>query len=639
MKKENIKRFRFNNIYGKDKSTLFLRRSILILIDIFIIFISININSNILNINNQSILSNQYEGLKIFAILFGIFTYLISGQYKGISRYIGSSSFYELAARNFILVIALFIYATFLNIELSINYIFTLYIILTFFTSAWRILIRDAFQKFKILNTNIKRIGIYGAGSAGAQLEASLRLSNIYKISYFIDDDPSLIGRSLNGIKIINSIELSKYKTKLDKIFLAIPSLKNEEIKTIVKKIQKHNLPILQIPSIDEITSGKASINNLRPLMIEDLLGRDTILPDNNILGQEVNNNNICITGAGGSIGSELCREICKLKPKKLILFEISEPSLYKICKELSTLDNKSIEVKPILGNCLDHNFMKNIFKKEKINILLHAAAYKHVPLVEINPINGILNNVFSTLFVAKASLNAGVRKVILISSDKAVRPTNVMGASKRLSELIMQAFAEDKNTNNLTKFSMVRFGNVLGSSGSVVPLFRKQIALGGPLTVTDSNVTRYFMTIQEASNLVLQAASLARGGEVFILKMGSPIKIIDLAKQMIALSGLTVKDKSNPRGDIEIIFTGLRPGEKLYEELLIDAKSKPTIHPLIFMANEKFINKDQLMPILNEIEIDLQNNDIKQVFLKISKIIPEWKIDTKNLNHINMKR
>ena len=637
MNKEKIKEYNFKGIYGREKSNVILRRSILIFLDIFIFFISIKINSNILNLNNKFTLSNAYGEFILFTILFGIFIYLTTGQYRGISRYIGSSSFYQLAGSNFLLVTAIYIYGIILNLEISVYYIFTLYLLLIFFTGSWRILLRDAIQKFKILNRDIKKVAIYGAGSAGAQLEASLRLSNIYKISYFIDDDPSLVGRSLNGIKIINPIQLSKYKSKLDKIFLAIPSIKNSERKILLKNIQRYNLPILQIPSIDEITSGKASINTLRPVMIEDLLGRETVLKRSNILGQEVNNKNICITGAGGSIGAELCKEIYKLKPKKLILFEISEPSLYKICKELSLLNNTAIELKPILGNCLDQNFMESTFYKENVNIIFHAAAYKHVPLVEINPRNGILNNVFSTLFVSKAAVNTGVKKVILISSDKAVRPTNVMGASKRLSELIIQAFADDKAINQSTKFSMVRFGNVLGSSGSVVPLFRKQIALGGPVTITDKNVTRYFMTIQEASNLVLQAASLAKGGEVFILKMGNPVKIVDLAKQMISLNGLSIKSNSNPKGDIEIKFTGLRPGEKLYEELLIDAKSKPTIHPLIFMANERFIPKEKLIPILTQIERDLKNNDVKKVFKEISELIPEWKIEIKNFDELKV--
>lgn len=620
-----------NKIYLQIKNRLFLRRSVLILIDSFLILLSINLTTIIINYEENFISINNFKEIRILIIIFGIFIYLISGQYKGLSRYIGSSSFYELSARNLSLVIFAFFYGLiFEGNNPSLIYLFILFLILTFFTGSSRILIKDAFQKFKILKGKSKKVAIYGAGSAGAQLEASLRLSMVYKISFFIDDDRSLSGRSLNGIKIINPIEIKKYKHKIDQVFLAIPSLNREERRVLLKGLQIYNIPILQIPSIDEITTGKARINSLKPVLIEDLLGRDSVPPKNDILGKEVNNSIICVTGAGGSIGSELCRQIYKLNPKKLILFEISEPSLYKISKELTSLDNNAIELKPILGNCLDSNLISKIFKREKVDLIFHAAAYKHVPIVEKNPIIGIQNNVFSTLNIAIEAQKADVKKMILISSDKAVRPTNVMGASKRLSELIIQAFANDKDSKSNTSFSMVRFGNVLGSSGSVVPLFRKQIILGGPLTVTDKEVTRFFMTIQEASNLVLQAASLAKGGEVFILQMGNPIKILELAKQMITLSGLTLKNESNPNGDIEIVFTGLRQGEKLYEELLIDAKSIPTIHPLIFMANEKYIVKKELIPILESLRIDLQEYNIKKVFNIMNKVIPEWEISNK---------
>ena len=639
LRDKNINLFKIFRYFNQNvRSALFLRRVILMVIDAIIIFLSIDLTCHILNSSEELLSSINYKNFRIWSVLSGIFIYFISGQYKGISRYIGSISFYQLALRNLVLVFITYFYIWTRDISgFSNTYFFTLFLILTFFTGVWRILIRDAFQKFKVLNTNIKNIAIYGAGSAGAQLEASLRLTKLYKISYFLDDDPSLIGRTLNGIKIINSNDLKKYKKRIDKIFLAIPSLSNEERRRILRKIQVYNLPLLQIPSINEITSGKASINNLKPIMIEDLLGRNMVLPNNDILGKEVKDNIICVTGAGGSIGSELCRQIYTFKPRKLILFELSEPSLYKISKELSSLKDRDIELIPILGNCLDLNLLEEVFLKERVNLIFHTAAYKHVPLVEINPISGILNNVFSTFNISKCAIKCNVKKVILISSDKAVRPTNVMGASKRLSELIIQAFANNKDSIIKTKFSMVRFGNVLGSSGSVVPLFRKQISLGGPITLTDKNVTRYFMTIQEASNLVLQAASLAKGGELFMLQMGEPIKIIELAKQMISLSGLTIKDKKNPNGDIEIVLSGLRPGEKLYEELLIDAKSEPTIHPLIFKANEKYLPKSELLPILDELENNLKKQNIEEVLRIMRTIIPEWKINNKQFRDLKM--
>ncbi len=626
----NITLFRYSRyFYQKDNFYIFLRRLLLILIDTFIIFLSINLTANIFDFSDQFLSSTSYKNLRTLTIIIGIFIYLISGQYKGLSRYLNSTSFYQLALRNFALVLLYLIYSSFIEtFNFSNYYYFNLFLALTFFTGVWRILIRDAFQRVKVLNNNIKNIAIYGAGSGGVQLEASLRLNKIYKIAYFLDDDPSLIGRTIHGIKILNPNYLKNYKNKIDQIFLAIPSLKNEDKRRILNKIKVYNLPIFQIPSINEITTGKESINTLKPIMIEDLLGRDLVQPDNNILGREVKDNIICVTGAGGSIGSELCRQIYELKPKKLILFELSELSLYKICKEFSTINSENIEIIPILGNCLDINLLERVFIQERVNLIFHAAAYKHVPLVEINPISGILNNVFSTLNITKTAIDCDIEKVILISSDKAVRPTNVMGASKRLSELIIQAYANDIDSSLKTKLSMVRFGNVLGSSGSVVPLFREQIALGGPITLTDKNVMRYFMTIQEASNLVLQAASLAKGGELFMLQMGQPIKIIELAKQMISLSGLTIKDNKNPNGDIEIVLTGLRPGEKLYEELLIDAKSKPTIHPLIFKANEKFLSKRELLPILDKLKNNLENQNNEEVIAIMRQLIPEWKVN-----------
>ena len=421
-----------------------------------------------------------------------------------------------------------------------------------------------------------------------------------------------------------------RYQSKLDKVLLAIPSLSRNNRREIIDYLQKHCVEVLQPPSIDDLTKGKASIDSLRPIEIEDLLGRDIVEPDPNLLGPGIKGNVVCVTGAGGSIGGELCRQIVSLNPSKIVLFEINEPSLYKIQKELNNkFNNTNIEILPILGNACDPNLLRKTFQNNQVRLVFHAAAYKHVPLVEINPFQGIFNNFLSTKFVCEASLASGVDQMILISSDKAVRPTNVMGASKRLSELVIQSFAENNINSVVNKkilFSMVRFGNVLDSSGSVVPLFREQITNGGPITLTHKEIIRYFMTIPEAALLVIQSAVLAKGGDLFLLDMGEPVLIYDLACKMINLSGLTVKDLNNPNGDIQIITTGLRPGEKLFEELLIDGNAEKTIHPLIYHAKPKSIPSDELFVLFDELQNNLLNMQDEQKALSLlAKIVPEW--------------
>ena len=366
----------------------------------------------------------------------------------------------------------------------------------------------------------------------------------------------------------------------------------------------------------------------MNPIEIEDLLGREIVNAELDSKSNIICGQNICVTGAGGSIGSELCEQIIFLNPKKLILFEISEPSLYFIFEKLKEIKNLNVEVIPVLGNCSDENLLRRTLLNNKVSVIFHAAAYKHVSLVQKNCLQGISNNFISTKIICKVALDLNIKKFVLISSDKAVRPTSIMGLSKRLSELVVLSFArkvisqEDKNTI----FSMVRFGNVLGSSGSVVPLFKKQIKQGGPITITHPEVIRYFMTINEAANLVIQAGSLSQGGELFLLDMGKPVKILDLAKQMINLSGLAIKDEKNPRGDIEIVFVGLRDGEKLYEELLIDGSPLKTKHPLIFIANESNKIQNNLSSKFDELELQLKAQNEKLVFQLISQIVPEWK-------------
>ena len=570
----------------------------------------------------------------IFCLLIvGLPIYYLTGEYVSLTRYLGSSSFYKLALRNLFIIFNLFFLGYVFNFyRLPINGWVLIYLFVTGYTGLARFIIRDLLLNQNILKSRDKtKVAIYGAGSAGAQLLSSLKISGNYKILSFLDDAPQLWQRTLNGINIDRPDVLNLLIDEIDQVLLAIPSLSRQKRREILKKLQKYDIPVLQIPSIEEITTGKAKIDNLRPISIEDLLGRDKVMPDPNLLGPGIRGQTICVTGAGGSIGSELCRQILKLGPKKIVLLEISEPNLYLIEQEIIKTISKGVEIVATLGSATDFKLLQNLFIEEQVNIVFHAAAYKHVPLVENNPLQGIFNNVISTKEVCKAGKLAGCKKVILISTDKAVRPSNILGASKRLSELVVQAFAEEeklssKSSEARTIFTMVRFGNVLGSSGSVVPLFQKQIKNGGPITLTHPEIIRYFMTIPEAAQLVIQSAVLAEGGEVFLLDMGEPVRIYDLACQIIKLSGLKIKNETKNDKDIEIITTGLRPGEKLYEELLIDSKALKTTHNLIYKANEKSIKPALLWDELNSIEIGLKNYNKKVVLSKLKELVPEWK-------------
>ena len=554
----------------------------------------------------------------------GIPIYIFTGQYKSLTRYVGSRSLYYLISRNLIIIIIIAIFGEIFNLNLPSGGNLIIFLILVSFISGGiRFLLRDLLLYFSDFNKkNLKKVAIYGAGASGAQLEATLRLSYEYSIEFFIDDNKELWGRSLNDIPIRSIDFLENNLKKIDQVLIAIPSLKKSNYKKILDKLSEFNISVLTIPSLSEITSGKSKINSLRPILIEDILGRDEIPPDKSLLSKSINNKSILITGAGGSIGSELARKILNINPSKLVLLELNEPSLYQIQKELKN-NYAEKNIISILGSACSKNLLENTIRKYKIDLIFHAAAYKHVPLVEENPIIGLENNIFSTLNICETSKSLKVEKVILISSDKAVRPTNLMGVSKRISELIIQAYSSNKESQ--TCFSMVRFGNVLGSSGSVVPLFREQIYKGGPITITDKNMVRYFMTIEEASYLVIQASALSEGGEILLLDMGEPILIKTLAEKMINLAGLRVKNKSNPNGDIEIIYTGKRPGEKLFEELLISAESEKTLHPLIYKARENYINSEILLNELQNLKKYLNNFDYNSTFELLKDLVPEW--------------
>ena len=554
--------------------------------------------------------------------LIGLPFYAISGQYKGLTRYVGSRSLYQLALRNGLLLLLLLLFGWFLRLPMPPRSSWLLlWLLLTVVTGAVRFCLRDLLlslqsKPFKRLT----RVAIYGAGAAGVKLAGSLRLANTHSVEMFLDDDPDLWCRSINGVSI-EPPQVLKHRTYgLDQVLLAIPSLSRSKRRQIVDSLQKTDIPVLQVPSMEEITSGSARIDALRPIQVEELLGRDPVSPDPQFLGPGINGASVCVTGAGGSIGSELCRQILALKPRRLVLLERSEPSLYVIHRQLSSLLSEGAEVVPVLGSATNPALVERCFREHSVEVVFHAAAYKHVPLVEVNPLAGLANNVLSTRVVCDAAIDNGIRQLVLISTDKAVRPTNVMGASKRLAELVVQA-----QPLGPTSFAMVRFGNVLGSSGSVVPLFRRQIASGGPITLTHPEIIRYFMTIPEAAQLVLQAAVLAGPGDVLLLDMGEPVRIKSLAEQMVVLSGLSIKDYNNPNGDIEIICTGLRPGEKLYEELLIDAKSEPTAHPLIFRAQEKSLQPEQLWPQLDALEDAINSQDSQLALRLLSLLVPDW--------------
>ncbi len=494
-----------------------------------------------------------------------------------------------------------------------------------------------------------KNVVIYGAGSAGVQLASALAHGREFKVVAFIDDDKSLHKRKVNGLRIyaLSSLGYLIDRYQISDVLLAMPSVKRSRISELIHLLEPYALHVLSMPGLSDIAQGKVTVDALQEVDIADLLGRDCVAPDQSLMEASISGKVVMVTGAGGSIGSELCRQIIQLQPATLILFEVSEFGLYAIEKELLYLLTKINPIKPIdiitlLGSVTDANRLEKICTLYKVQTIYHAAAYKHVPMVEKNPGEAVWNNIFGTLKTAQAAINANVELFVLISTDKAVRPTNTMGATKRFAELILQALSLDKKHN--TRFTMVRFGNVLGSSGSVVPLFREQIARGGPITITDARIIRYFMTIPEASQLVIQAGSLGQGGDVFVLDMGEPIRILDLAKRMIHLSGLEIKDDAHPEGEIAISYTGLRPGEKLYEELLIGDNVSDTRHPRIMRAEELIIPWEELEKLLDSLAKATTNDDYEQVrsilMNAVSGFAPQCKISDLlwQQRHINSK-
>ncbi|WP_207870444.1 nucleoside-diphosphate sugar epimerase/dehydratase [Pseudomonas sp. 51_B] len=455
------------------------------------------------------------------------------------------------------------------------------------------------------------KVAIYGAGTAGNQLLAALRMGRVMRPVAFIDDDGDLANRVISGLQVYKPKHLQQMikETGAQEILLALPRASRARRKEILAFLEPYPLHVRSVPAFADLASGRVKVDDIQDVDIADLLGRDPVPAQDELLERCIKKQTVLVTGAGGSIGSELCRQIIGLGPKTLLLFDHSEFNLYSILSELerhAARESLSVRLLPILGSVRNQQHLADIMSTWRVDTVYHAAAYKHVPMVEHNMGEGVLNNVFGTLCTAQAALQSGVANFVLISTDKAVRPTNVMGSTKRLSELILQALSREAapvmygdsgkiSRVNKTRFTMVRFGNVLGSSGSVIPLFHQQIKAGGPLTVTHPKITRYFMTIPEAAQLVLQAGAMGQGGDVFVLDMGEPVKIVELAEKMIHLSGLSVRSPGNPTGDIAIEFSGLRPGEKLYEELLIGDDVSPTVHPMIMTAKEDFLAWDVL--------------------------------------------
>jgi FlaA1/EpsC-like NDP-sugar epimerase len=505
-----------------------------------------------------------------------------------------------------------------------------------------RLLIKILLANNYLLRKNVtkkRNVFVYGAGEAGRQLVIALENNLEFNIVGFLDDNNKLSRQVLLGKKIYSSNNLENLILEKDvsMIFLALPSISRSNRNLIIEKLNKYKLIVKTLPSISEIIDGRITISDIKDLNIDDLLNREIVKADTDLLNRYIKSKTVLVTGAGGSIGSELCRQILKLKPKKLLLLELNEFVLYKIYEEL-IFHNKNIKIVPLLVNVQDQAKLETIFETFKVDTVYHAAAYKHVPLVEENICEGVKNNVWSTIAIAKASLNKKVSNLVFISSDKAVRPTNIMGASKRLAELCMQGIYET-NKDIDTYFSIVRFGNVLESSGSVIPKFKEQIENGGPVTLTHKDVTRYFMTITEASQLVIQAGAMAKNCEVFVLDMGKSIKIIDLIKKMINLSGLTIKDNKNIDGDIEIKIIGLRPGEKLFEELLIGDNPQKTNHPKIQMTLDPFVSFDKLKEDLENLKNYIEDNKADEVKKLLTDIIKIYKSNSKIVDHIYNER
>jgi FlaA1/EpsC-like NDP-sugar epimerase len=575
------------------------------------------------------------------------------GMYRAILRYIGPQALTTIGkavtGSAVLLAIVIYLYGSSTGAVVPRSLVIIYWLLCLLFIGGLRLMIRRYFNQVQFGHRSIPLLPrnasgrsdqrdpvvIYGAGAAGNQLLSALRNGREKLPVAFIDDDPQLWGRLVAGLQIYAPSDITSMleDTGAREILLAVPQASRARRLEIVELLAPLGIPVRTVPGLMDLASGRVKVEYLRDVDVADLLGREPVPPNESLFAQCIAGQVVLVTGAGGSIGSELCRQIMRNHPTHLILYEHSEFGLYAIHQELENHVKQNglpTTVVPVLGSVRNQTRMLDVLKAWKVDTVYHAAAYKHVPMVENNIAEGIQNNTFGTLYAAQAAIRAGVSNFVLISTDKAVRPTNVMGGTKRMAELVLQALANEKApllfgssdfVENRTRFTMVRFGNVLGSSGSVIPLFRKQIRAGGPITVTHQDITRYFMTIPEAAQLVIQAGSMGQGGDVFVLDMGEPVKIAELAEKMIKLSGLSVRNANNVDGDIEIKFTGLRPGEKLYEELLIGDNVTPTAHPMIMCANEKRFNWDELTAAFSKLQAAIKSEDyprIRQLFFML---------------------
>ena len=571
---------------------------------------------------------NLQEFLSLFWMpLFSVITFWYFGVYSSVVRYIDLSVIYILA-RAAALVCILGIIAQFLYI-----YVLTYFIpgssdslisfegwLVGFITSSFLIITSRLIAHYYLSDRlSEKRVVIYGAGSAGIQLASALRVSKEMQPVAFIDSNTSLQGTYLGGMKVLHPRKLERLtlRKQVDEVLIAMPSASKSTLIALLKEIENYSVKVRILPGLAELAQGKILVSELKEVDTSDLLGRFEVEANQDLINKNIKNKVVLITGAGGSIGSEISRQVAKNNAKKVILLDANEYALYSIKKEIESLLPETA-LYGVLGSVTNKRRITEVCKTFGVNTIYHTAAYKHVSLVEENPFEAVFNNILGTQACAQAAIDSEVETFVLISTDKAVRPTNVMGATKRFAELVLQALADDENT---TRMMMVRFGNVLGSSGSAIPLFQQQIKEGGPVTVTDPEVIRYFMSIPEAAELVIQAGAMGKGGDVFVLDMGEPVKILELAKRLISLSGMELKNKENPEGDIEIIFTGLRPGEKLYEELLIGANVSNTEHKQILRAEEDFLTKQELdkyIALLKEAENEGDVVALKEILKEV---------------------
>jgi len=595
------------------------KQSIMLFVDISTLLFALWL-AFVLRLGEAFPLAYIYDSWWIFIVVpvITIPLFIKLGLYRAVLQYIGVkviTTTFQATTISCLIIGFLMMFFRESNLPRSVLPIF--WFIINIFVMSSRFLFKGYLYSWDSFVNARKQTIIYGAGNAGVQLVESLKKSTVYAPIAFIDDDKSKQGTILNYLEVFSFDKIEELiKQKEAKVLLfAVPSASYKKRTQILKKLSKFPIEVKVLPSMDNIVNGVVSIDNIKHVGVADILGRSSVAPKQKLLERNIAGKSILITGAGGSIGSELSRQIMNLSPKKIVLLDNSEFNLYTIHQELSSLLN-NVEIIPALCTVTNYHQLKQIISLHNINTIYHAAAYKHVPMVELNVVSGVYNNVVGTYNVAKVADELNVESMVLVSTDKAVRPTNVMGASKRFSEFVLQAFADTSDTC----FSMVRFGNVLDSAGSVVPLFRKQIKEGGPVTVTHRNITRYFMTIPEAVQLVLQAGTMAKGGDVFVLDMGEPIKIIDLAYKMIHLSGLTPIDNENPDGEIRIEFTGLRPGEKLYEELLIGDDVVQSEHPRIMQAKENKLSMNVLLSCIQIIKEAREKQDeliVKELLLK----------------------